>query len=175
MKIWLTTDTHFGHTKLIEYGRISNFEEKIKKGLRENIKPEDLLIHLGDVCIGNDAEHNHWFDCLGCKRYLIIGNHDRKSISWYLDNGWTAVGSRIDIELFGKKICFTHQPVAWDGYFDINIHGHFHDTDHRRFEPEFNRILSGYNKLLALEKTNYQPVLLEKFIIPPATNNQSAS
>lgn len=161
MNIWITTDTHFSHKALVEYGRPKDFELKIKKALKNCVKPDDLLVHLGDVCIGNDAENNNWFKKeLGCKTYLIRGNHDTKSINWYLNNGWDVVADRLDIEMFGKRICFTHMPVAWDGYFDINYHGHFHDTDHRRNEPDFNKILCGYNKLISLEKTNYQPVKL---------------
>jgi calcineurin-like phosphoesterase family protein len=161
MKIWLTTDTHFNHKALIEYGRPVDFEEQIKKKLKQSVKPEDLLIHLGDVCIGNDIENNNWFKKeLGCKTYLLRGNHDRKSFNWYFNNGWDVVADRLDMELFGKKMCFTHIPVAWDGYFEINYHGHFHDTDHRRNEPEFNKILCGYNKLISLEMTKYSPVLL---------------
>ena len=161
MKIWLTTDTHFNHTQLIEYGRPADFEEQIKKNLKRMVKPEDLLIHLGDICIGNDLENSNWFKKeLGCRTYLLRGNHDNKSLKWYLENGWDVVADRLDIEMFGKKMCFTHIPVAWDGYFDVNYHGHFHDTDHRRNEPEFNKILCGYNKLISLEVNNYQPVLL---------------
>lgn len=160
MKIWLTTDTHFNHTMLIKYGRPENFEEKIKKALKENVKKEDWLIHLGDVCFGNDIENNEWFkNNLGCKTTLILGNHDNKSISWYYDHGWDLVCERMDFKMFGKRICFSHIPTAWDGYFDINIHGHLHDTDKRRAEEW--KSLSGYNKLLALEFTNYQPVLLQ--------------
>lgn len=162
MNIWLTTDTHFNHKALIEYGRPFDFEERIKKNLKNSVKENDLLIHLGDICIGNDVESSNWFKKeLKCKTYLLRGNHDKKSLNWYFNNGWDVVADRLDIEMFGKKMCFTHIPVAWDGYFDINYHGHFHDTDHRRNEPEFNKIICGYNKLISLEATNYNPLKLE--------------
>ena len=165
MNIILITDTHFNHKQLIEYGRKPDFEELTKKWLKNNIKPEDLLIHLGDICIGNDIENSNWFKKeLQCKTYLVRGNHDRKSFNWYFDNGWDVVADRLDMDIFGKKICFTHMPVAWDGYFELNLHGHFHDTDHRRLEPEFNKVICGYNKLLALEVNNYQGWYLKNLI-----------
>jgi calcineurin-like phosphoesterase family protein len=165
MKIWITTDTHLNHKKLIEYGRVADFEERITKGLKTYVRSEDLLIHLGDICIGNDREWSNWFKKeLNCRTYLIRGNHDNQNIGWYLRNGWDVVADRLDIEMFGKRICFTHMPVEWDGHFDINLHGHFHDTDHRKKEPAFSKILSRYNELVALEFTNYQLVLLEKLI-----------
>ncbi len=59
MKIYITTDTHFDHANMIKYcGRPENFNEIIWKGL-EQIKNNDILIHLGDLCIGNDVE-NHF-------------------------------------------------------------------------------------------------------------------
>jgi len=163
MSYWITTDTHFNHQMLIDIkSRPANFEMIIKKRLIELIKPEDILIHLGDVCIGNDKENNQWFkDNLKCKTILVKGNHDHKSYSWYLKNGWDFVCERFDLDMYGKRYCFTHKPVPWDGEFNVNVHGHFHNTDHRRFDPQFNKILSGYNKLIALENNNYKPVNLK--------------
>lgn len=162
MKIWITTDTHFSHKKLIGLCRSEDFEYRIKHFLEMYVSKEDLLIHLGDVCIGDDTKNNNWFkQNLKCKTYLIRGNHDKKSISWYLENGWDSVSDRLDIEMFGKKMCFTHIPVADDGSFDVNFHGHFHNTDHRKNEPEFNEILCEKHNLIALELTNYQPILLD--------------
>lgn len=165
MKIWITTDTHFSHSKMIDFGRPKDFEARIKTNMLKNIGQDDVLIHLGDICIGNDIENSNWFkDILGCKTYLVRGNHDKKSFEWYLSNGWDVAVDRLDMKLFGKNIAFSHAPIAWDGYFDINIHGHFHTIDRRRFEPEWQKVLSGYNKLLSLEENNYQPTLLENFI-----------
>lgn len=166
MKIWIITDTHFGHEKLVQYGRPVGFTEKILQNLYP-IQKGDVLIHLGDFCIGDDEGwHHDYFKTLpiGVKNWFIRGNHDHKSNSWYLDHGWNVVCEYLSLEMFGKKILFSHKPMAWDGEYDINIHGHFHDTDHRRFEGEFLKIKNGYQKLLALEKTNYQPVLLRTFI-----------
>lgn len=164
MRIWLITDTHFGHDKLIEYGRPEGFTERIFENLNV-VKPDDLLIHLGDFCIGNDEKwHTHYMQMLDCKHWLIRGNHDSKSNSWYMSHGWDVVAEYLSIEMFAKKILFSHRPMAWDGYYDVNIHGHFHDTDHRRIEGEFLKIKNAYQKLLALEFTNYQPVLLGAFL-----------
>lgn len=161
MKIFVTTDTHFGHEKLIKYGRPKDFEQKIKKGLKDHVGRNDLLIHLGDICMGEDGYHSNWFkEHLLCRTCLILGNHDHKSFTWYMENGWDMVANRLDLEISGKKISFTHCPIKWDRSFDINYHGHFHDTDHRRFDPEFNKILSKHNKLVALEHMCYQPLVI---------------
>lgn len=160
MKIWLTTDTHFSHPKLVEYGRPLDFEKRIKKNLIAKIKSSDILIHLGDVCMGDHAQNNFWFqENLGCKTYLIRGNHDSQSITWYLKHGWDMVADRLDIETYGKIRCFTHAPVPWDGRFHINHHGHLHGLDTTRHTTSFQT--SSLNQLLSLEENDYMPFLIK--------------
>jgi calcineurin-like phosphoesterase family protein len=167
MKIYLTTDTHFFHDKMVQYcGRPQNHTELIGGYLLGmNLTSEDILIHLGDVSMGHDQEaHDLYIKPLKCKKWLLLGNHDKKSMSWYIANGWDWVGESMYQNLFGKKILFSHIPVKWDHVYDLNIHGHFHNSDHRKHEPELVKISNRWQKLLAIEYTNYQPVLLEDFI-----------
>ena len=110
------------------------------------------------------AQHAKWIRPLPYKKVLIRGNHDRKSANWYLDHGWDMVCDGFRLEVFGKKILFTHVPQKDDGWFDLNIHGHFHNSDHRSCEPEFVKLLTDKHILLSLENTDYKPVLLEKLI-----------
>lgn len=167
MKIYLTTDTHLGHDKMIEFcGRPENHEEIILKEL--NYIPKDsLLIHLGDVCIGRDA---HWHEQLHlnasqCKRKILVrGNHDNKSDSWYLDNGWDFVCEAFEARRFKMNFLFTHKPVIIPDHIDLNIHGHFHNSNHRRHEPELKAIYEERHKLLAIENTDLKPVNLQSFI-----------
>ncbi len=166
MKIWLTTDTHFGHTKLVELcGRPENFTERIFNGFYFSLQAGDILIHLGDFCIGEDTGYHAQFELntLGVTRWLVRGNHDRKSNSWYLNHGWHWVGESMELNMFDKKILFTHRPNDFPSPDPkvINIHGHLHNSAHRDTET---KPIPNYHHLLALEYTNYQPVLLEKFI-----------
>ena len=93
MNIWLTTDTHFNHDKMLEYcDRPMGFEYIIYNNLAESVKEGDLLFHLGDVSFGKDEEmHQRFIQPLPCNKVLVKGNHDKKSNSWYLDNGWDFV------------------------------------------------------------------------------------
>lgn len=164
MKIYLITDTHFGHAKMTEFcGRPKDFELKIVENLSV-VRDEDLLIHLGDICIGNDSRWSEIFtqDVHG-KKWLIRGNHDNKTITWYLEHGWDFVGDSIELIYLGRRITLSHIPVIDDGY-DINIHGHFHNSSHRSHEPHLLAIKNDKQKLLAIENTDYKPVLLEDFI-----------
>lgn len=160
MKIYITTDTHLGHDRMIELcNRPQGFEDLILQGLT-TIPSDALLIHLGDVCIGNDAK---WHDDIinsteeVYRRILVRGNHDHKSDSWYLSHGWDFVCEEFVARYFQKNILFSHRPQADREYIDYNIHGHLHNTGHHEG--------GGKNcRLLALEHTNYKPVNLEKFL-----------
>ena len=162
MNYWITTDTHFGHDKLINYcERPEGFEKLILKRLTAVLKPADILIHLGDFCIGNDLDwHLRFEEISSCRKWLIRGNHDKKTASWYLRNGWDFIANYIGIQMFGKKILLSHIPQEDNG-FDINLHGHFHNSDHRRHEPELKAIQTEKHKVVMLEH-HYQPQLLRR-------------
>jgi len=78
MKTYIITDTHFNHKKLIEYGRPDNFDDLLWKELGK-LPSNCLLIHLGDVCIGNDLEVHERLRLLPFIKILVKGNHDKKS------------------------------------------------------------------------------------------------
>lgn len=187
-KIYLITDTHFYHDNMIPYcGRPENFTELVGINLlKVGFTEDDLLIHLGDICIGNDQlAHDLYIKPLRCKKWLVKGNHDHKSNHWYLNNGWDWVGSKFQDKFFGKNIMFSHAPQHFEeivetqfgaGSFDLNIHGHFHNNMHRLLEGRYvvdgekerNEVdlanLTPRHKLLSLEYSEYKPVLLENFI-----------
>lgn len=167
MNIYLTTDWHIYHDKMIEYcGRPEGFENLIFKRLRAVLKDTDVLIHLGDVTVssGREAEaHEKFIQTLPGKHWLIRGNHDRKSNHWYLSHGWDFVAAFFQDIYFGQNVLFSHVPMADNGY-DINIHGHFHNSDHRRQEPALLAIKNDKQHLLALEYNNYQPWNLQTLI-----------
>lgn len=53
-QIWLISDTHFGHEKIIEYtGRpfknAAEMDQCIADNWADCVKPQDLVYHLGDV------------------------------------------------------------------------------------------------------------------------------
>ena len=178
MRIYLTTDTHFYHSNMIKYcKRPIGFTEIVGLNLLDvGFKEDDVLIHLGDICIGFDQKvHDLYIKPLKCKKWLVKGNHEHKSDNWYLNNGWDFVCKRFENKYFGKNILFSHSPQEDNG-FDFNIHGHFHNTLFRLLqgnwivedEKERNekdlKVLTKKHKLLALEYTDYKPVLLEHFL-----------
>jgi len=177
MEIYIITDTHLGGIKHIE--RLAGFSEKIIKNLKNVLNDNTVLIHLGDVSFGDDEDWTTQITSLPGKKWLILGNHDKRTLSWYIEKGWDFVGESMSLKMFGKNILFSHIPMITDAFFmdpnghflrynyDINIHGHFHNFGADRvkeMEPEIYKILNKKHYLVCLEDLNYQPIKLKRII-----------
>jgi calcineurin-like phosphoesterase family protein len=177
MDPWLISDTHLGHIKHIE--RPEGFSEKIIKNLKNVLKNDSILIHLGDVSFGDDESWNNQLTSLLGKKWLILGNHDNRTLSWYASHGWDFVGESMSLKIFGKHILFSHIPMITDASFmdskgnflrysyDMNIHGHFHNFGAEKVkkkEPEIYKILNKKHYLVCLENLNYQPIKLKRIV-----------
>ena len=158
MNFWITTDTHLGHERMVTKfkTRLPRFEEDIFKGFA-CIEPGDILIHLGDVAFKNESFWHSLISEIKCKKWLVLGNHDKNSLTWYLQRGWDFVGETFTLNFMGHVILFSHVPQPFTGKnYTINIHGHFHDNDHRHREPYLVAIKNERHYLLAIETNKYK-------------------
>ena len=161
METYITTDSHFGHDKIKEYcGRPDNYAELIYNEWK-NLTSDQMLINLGDICWGNNAQwHKDMIESLKCKKILVRGNHDKKSDNWYMNHGWDFVCETFTISKHNKIILFSHEPKAWDGYFDINIHGHLHNSQHH-LDNKLLGIQRHGQYLVCIEDLNYKLIRLD--------------
>jgi calcineurin-like phosphoesterase family protein len=162
----ILSDTHLRHTRIIEYGRPQNFEELLISGFK-TINPSEILVHLGDICIGQDKiVHDDIIQKINCfKKILVLGNHDNKSMTWYYDNGWDCVCRSLSIKYNDKRILFTHAPKKQSESFDLNIHGHLHTMERPERIDEFGSVYNPeYHKLISMEYSKYLPISLDKII-----------
>ncbi len=158
---WVIADTHFGHGKLVEKGfRPNGFEEIIFRKLKV-VDKGDVLIHLGDFCWRNDEHWLELFQGVRGKKWLVRGNHDKKSNFYYLEHGFDFVVDEIGMDIFGKRILFTHAPTNIYGY-DLNIHGHLHDFSGKRMEESKN-VLTNKHILVKMDH-EYKPVTLKTIL-----------
>ena len=111
-KYWIITDTHFNHQKIHDFcDRPVGFEETILKNMENCIGENDILIHLGDVAWKDDGYwHNRIMEIPCFRRWLVKGNHDRKTQSWYLNRGWDFVGKTLSLDIHNRRIIF---PLVW--------------------------------------------------------------
>lgn len=160
MKTWLTTDWHFYHKKLILWeSRPENFMDLILKNLFDKVKEDDRLICLGDVSWYISKTKLSMIHAIPGHKILILGNHDKsKSCNWWMNNGFHYCCDSLKL----RNILFTHVPVdVLPEGCDVNIHGHLHNpykNDRRDYQPK------SFHRLVSVELSNYQPVLLSTII-----------
>lgn len=82
MKIWFTSDTHFGHKNILRYcnrpwGDVVSMNEGLISNWNSVIGPNDFVYHLGDFTIGHPGYWQTTLEKLNGKIHLIQGNHDK--------------------------------------------------------------------------------------------------
>src|SRR5579859_2315933 len=109
MKTFLISDTHLNHAKIATYcDRPENFTELILKRWNERVRPEDTVIHLGDVAIGPRQLIAPQIRLLNGIKILVRGNHDQhSSCSWWMDNGFAFACDSVIV----KNCLLTHRPA----------------------------------------------------------------
>jgi calcineurin-like phosphoesterase family protein len=176
MDVYLISDTHFNHANIATYcDRPKDFTERIIRSWRQIVKPEDCVIHLGDVFIGRAEGWREIFPLLTGRKILIRGNHDRqRSPTWWMENGFDAC---VDAMVF-RNVWLTHEPATSRAAgCDLNAHGHLHNIWHG-FHPDDDELSEAWmrtrrqlknpwQRLFAIEYTNYSPVEFNKFISHP--------
>jgi calcineurin-like phosphoesterase family protein len=151
---WLITDTHFFHKNIINFcGRPQDFTEKIIKNLKYYVKPQDNIIHLGDVIFGEEKQLKGIMDSIPGKKILVRGNHDKHTYSWYQNNGFDFVCDLLVLH----KVALSHKPIRLPDGCDYNIHGHFHNISEDKWEPSLKELLTKQHYLLKLEH-HYKPI-----------------
>ena len=139
--IFLTSDTHFGHDREFLWGPrgFTNFQEHdetIIKNWNETVGPDDIVYHLGDLMLGDNAYGVECVKRLNGHIKLIRGNHDT-------DARWKLYETLPNVELIGwaevikyKKYQFylSHHPTMTSNLEKaphlrmhlINLFGHTH-------------------------------------------------
>lgn len=168
MNVYLITDTHLNHENIKTYcQRPDNYNELIEERWDATVKPEDTVIHLGDVIMGKKAGIKEWLAARPGRKILVRGNHDRQ----WSNTRWMEEG--FDFACDGMKFrrCWlTHEPSTSlaDGC-ELNIHGHLHNIWHGFQIPgvPFTKLKHEWQRLLAIEYTDYWPVEFDKFVSHP--------
>jgi calcineurin-like phosphoesterase family protein len=82
MTIFFTSDTHFGHARIIElcnrpFRDVQHMNEMLIKNWNDTVGPSDTVYHMGDVALGSIAESLPLVSRLNGYKILVPGNHDR--------------------------------------------------------------------------------------------------
>lgn len=167
MRLWVISDTHFGHANIVHkfepprpFATIHEHDETIIRNWNARVRPEDHVYHLGDFAM-NRRYLPIATRLLGHKR-LVRGNHDIFKTQEYIDVGFEEIyGVRVfrPQDQQGKTgFILSHIPLHPTSVqrWARNVHGHLH----------FNRVLdeNGHPDqryiCVSVEHTGYAPVLL---------------
>lgn len=161
---WLYSDTHFFHKNIARYaGRPNNHQQLIIQHWLENVQENDVVLHLGDLAFGKPEQLAQVTDILPGRKYMVLGNHDRRSKRFYRDHGFNII-KEFQTQFAGQTIHFSHRPgggngqnpethlVQYPGHW--NVHGHTHDRN-----IDHPRVLN-----VSIEQMEYKPVWLHDYL-----------
>jgi calcineurin-like phosphoesterase family protein len=134
MTTFFTSDTHFGHSKVIEYCNrpwVDRFEmdAALIELWNATVRSKDEIWHLGDFAFfSNRREVSEILGVLNGRKYLVAGNHDHSSVR--KASGWEAVfPMREEVyshTVAGVELVLRHVPLQNAPVSGIHLHGHKH-------------------------------------------------
>ena len=167
-KIYVISDHHFFHSKIIQYERpefndVFEMNEFIVKLHNETITPDDVVIFLGDFCFKKNAIKD-FLNRMNGHKYLLLGNHDKIDLAKrYGEVGLEGIFTT-PVKIHDTYL--SHQPLDKTDEDDIhfkllvksfnsnpngyNYHGHIH-TIREQIHPYQN---------VSCEALGYKPLLI---------------
>ena len=152
--IFIYSDPHFGHKNVIKYANrpfqtVNEMNSQLIKNFNKVVKNEDVVYILGDFSFLNTVSSKEILKSLNGYKFLIKGNHDRKTSTAYRKMGF--------IDVYDKPIVLmnyfilSHEPIDENTGDLINIYGHLHQNG---YNDSSNRFCA------CVEKTDYKPISL---------------
>lgn len=191
--IWFTSDTHFGHANIIQYtNRPYDTVEEMNNSLIANwnkyIKPDDIVYHLGDFCLGDIDEFLNYVKQLNGNIYILeyAWHHDKRWLSEYytealmqsysqLSKMPQLLDSMVVLELidckinnskYNQKITLCHYPLLeWEAkhYGTWHLYGHIHTQG---LYKHTNQSMD-----VGVDNTEFKPISLKQVIELFKSNN----
>lgn len=160
MAVFFTADSHFGHANIIKYtNRPFDSVHDMNKALVANwnhvVSPHDSIYILGDFAFSN---HVRYASRLNGKKYLILGNHDkRKDVRIAVEQGffeWAKEYHELKLPDSPMIVLCHYSMRVWNK----KHHGSYHlfGHSHGNIEP-FERSFD-----VGVDVWGYTPISLEK-------------
>lgn len=140
-KIWVTSDLHLFHEKVIEFCKrpfndLEEMHEAIVSNWNERVHAGDRVYVLGDVSFGTPEQTRWLLSRLQGNKFLVTGNHDHKNR--LTPDSWAWIRDAYAIKYGGIYIWCSHYPhETWPRrqYGAWHFHGHSHGR-----RPHFRRM-----------------------------------
>lgn len=167
MNTYFIADTHFGHTRVIQYdsrpfSSVEEMDAELIKRWNSTVHKEDVVWMLGDLALGYNAESlRKLVPKLNGNKRLVTGNHDTRPVKFYYDCGFTRVYDKPVI--LKNFFILSHHPIApvndstaLKTYPFYNIFGHVHNSEQFSTETESSICVSCC-------RWDYRPIRIKKF------------
>lgn len=158
---FVTSDHHFGHARIIElagrpFPSLGAMHGEFIAAWNRVVGPEDVVLHLGDLALGNRVESFAVTAALNGRKLLLPGNHDtissvyrcseshkRQTRDLLDQHGWEVLPENLIGRRGAHLLLASHYPYRGDSQGEERhgearpvdtglplIHGHTHARDH---------------------------------------------
>lgn len=119
-RLYFTSDTHFGHSKIIEmcnrpFTTVEEMNETMIKNWNDKVSPNDIVFHLGDFIYGGSAVWKDTLERLNGHKILILGNHDMKNFREGYRQYFDEVLMQAEIIVEDRSVYLNHYPFLCYG------------------------------------------------------------
>lgn len=170
--IWFTSDTHFGHERVLEFcerpfADIEAMNEALIENINERVEEEDTLYHLGDFSYKMTVEEARELrGRIRCRDiHWIPGNHDKDWTQPNVSGTFICEPPICKVKLAGgRKLVLCHYPIMdWPGlgHGSIHLHGHIHST------PAYNEWMRDMRLLrydVGVDANGYAPASVDEVL-----------
>jgi len=127
---WIIADTHFFHKNIGRYcNRPEDWQAQIIQNWNRLIQLDDVVFHLGDLALARKADVKELVGQLSGQIFMLRGNHDRFSRTFYQNLGITLLPDPYEMHHpVGQKLIFSHRPILPLEPYILNLHGHIHNN-----------------------------------------------
>lgn len=147
-EVFWTADQHYFHSLMINKRGVD--DETIMSNHNSVVRPKDIVIHVGDVSLGNKDQTIQLFKELNGHHIIVPGDHDRRLGQVARDNLFDLRPPVLKIQVGDQQIINCHWLMtvwprshynSWHAY--AHVHGHLkgvgktHDVgvDNNNFYP----------------------------------------
>lgn len=166
--IYFTSDLHLGHKNIISlcqrpFASVEEMDETLISNWNRKVHRNDTVYILGDLMFRNEKPPEKYLRQLNGKKYLIIGNHDRKwikkcDLSLYFESV-----ENLDFISDGKRqMTICHYPMmSWPHITrSFMVFGHIHNDTTAEYWPLIARSEKMFNA--GVDINRFEPVTFEE-------------
>lgn len=168
-ELFFTSDTHFcqNHSFIYEprgFSSIEEHDEALVENWNKVVKPEDRVIHLGDIMLNNE-KGVEYIKRLNGEICIVWGNHDCKQELFSELPNVIILGYAHLFKYNLLSFYLSHYPTLTANYDDkhflqhvINLHGHTHQ------QANFLYPNNPFIYHVGVDSHNYTPVHIDEVI-----------